>query len=127
MVLINAIGVTQVSHICKMALYESSQPCCSGNDCVDSGCCADDMAALENDAAEANSCCTDVVKYFHQQSTTTIKENISLKSIQVWISMLITQSPFYDDDILVFQVNQDYITPARSGRSIIISVSSMLI
>ena len=107
--------------------YESTKSCCIGDDCSVSSCCADEGENLNMVSNDANTCCTDVVKYFHQQTTTTIKENINIKSFQVWVSVLITQTPVSDETNLLVLFDQHSVTPARSGRSIIISVSSMLI
>ena len=115
---INAFGIAQVSHICKMAADQVTLSTCDDGDCGTHDCCP--VAAGEN-------CCTDVVKYYRQQVNTTVHPVIKLQPDPAIVTLLISfisESESLEVPCLPVLLHD---TGINTGKSILFETHNLLI
>lgn len=123
---INAVGVAQVSHICKLAVAGMEETSCSSETAKTHPCCNTDLE-LEGILSANNNCCTDIIKYYHQKVNTTIQSALKINLQNFFISLfvypvpepvLLTDKKFLNDAHFIFE---------HPGTSILIDLQTFLI
>ena len=115
---VNAFGIAQVSHMCKMAASQVTSSGCDDNECnSDNDCCP---------VASNEDCCTDVVKYYRQKVNTTLNPVFKLHPEPALVTLLLTLIPepeaYLNTRISAFE----YLT-RNPGRHILIETHTFLI
>ena len=124
--MVNAVGIAQVSHICKMAVVGMEKGSCHKSSKEIPPCCSSQSGNEQND--DESGCCTDVVKYYHQKVTTTLQQNFKAPQpliffIPIYISLVPEPESRLDHSLLGGPV---YLFE-KTGKTIIIDLQTFLI
>ena len=115
---INAVGIAQVTHICKMAASQVSMKTCDDGDCGTSDCCP---------VSTEDECCSDVVKYYRQQVSTTLHSAIKLQPDPAIVTLLVSYIPEAEKFISPVVPFLFFDTGLSTGKSILFETHRLLI
>ncbi len=124
--IVNAVGIAQVSHICKLAVTGMEAPKCS-DDLEETHACCNTESEQLGFLAKKNNCCTDVVKYYHQKINTTLQSVLKLNIQNFYISLFTYPVPKPVLTTITNFFSDVYFIPVQTGTSIVINLHSLLI
>ncbi len=125
--MINAVGVAQVSHICKLAIAGIEKADCGSSNSENHSCCDAAPEASDFNQPESADCCTDVIKYFHQKLTTTLQPALKIQPLISCITFHIVQIPDVPVTDHPFYYGEPVENAGRSGKNLIIDLQTFLI
>ena len=123
---VNAIGITQVSHICSMATSPKNWDGIQTSDCESHNCCPEDENAASS-SPESEDCCKDVVKYFQQKVNTTLNPLFKIQPALAVISHFLYAEKLAGQTNFSTVLPEINFSPHDTGKSILISKQSFLI
>ncbi len=123
--MVNAVGIAQVSHICKMAVAGIEKNGCHNSTQDIPPCCSSEQE--NEDQSDDSGCCANVVKYYHQKVTTTIQQNYKIQPLSFFISLFVALVPAVESS-QIFSSFYEFDHPfEKNGKSIIIDLQTFLI
>jgi hypothetical protein len=123
--MVNAVGIAQVSHICKMAVIGMEKEGCHKSSKETPPCCNTEAGQEKND--EEPDCCTDVVKYYHQKVTTTLQQSFKVQPLIFFISLFVILVPEPESSLGHSLLSASVHLFEKTGKSIIIDLQTLLI
>ena len=115
---INAIGIAQVTHMCKMAASQVTSTGCKDEGCGEHECCP---------VASNEDCCTDIVKYYRQKVNTTLNPVFKLFPEPALVTLLISFIPepeAYNNSCVP---SHEFLVRNNPGRLVLIEKHTFLI
>jgi accessory colonization factor AcfC len=123
--IVNSVGISQVTHICKLAVDGIEKTNCPSG-CGSHLCCTEDKDGQKENLQNVD-CCTSIIKYYHQNITTTLKQFYKIQPINVFISLFTSLIPDVAVALNTSFFREQVFFHEKSGRSIIIDIRSILI
>jgi hypothetical protein len=124
---INAVGVAQVSHICKMAVTGMDSQHCKKTQPKPHPCCHNDKANALPEKSKDSDCCKKVIKYYHQNLNTTLQSSIKIQLLNFFISIFAFTFPAAGLSLSPLISLNKFFPDIRCGKTIIIDIQSLLI
>jgi len=120
--MVNAVGIAQVTHICKMAVAGIEKADCTANPLDKHPCCSN-----EKKSPSEQDCCKNIIKYYHQKVNTTFQPSYKIHSLNFFISLLVIPFKVTHGDDVTPSFGMLPIPIEKTGQSIILDLQTFLI
>ncbi|MDQ3050711.1 MAG: hypothetical protein M3Q95_07490 [Bacteroidota bacterium] len=125
--MVNAVGIAQVSHICKLAIAGIEKVDCGTSESENHDCCKETPVTGETQQPKTTDCCTDVIKYFQQKLTTTLQPALKIQPLISCIIFDVVQIPDVFSFNLPVSADETVENIGKSGKNLIIALQTFLI
>ena len=125
--MVNTVGIAQVSHFCKLAAGGKEQGDCHKTTTEIPPCCPSETGCDKPVSSKNSDCCTDVIKYFQQKVNTTLQPSVKVYVLNFFISLLIIPVPLPEITEFTSFINKDDFYTGKTGKSIILDIRTLLI
>ena len=124
---VNAVGIAQVSHICKMAVSGLEADKCNTIPGATHPCCKAPKTTENQSKQSEEGCCKNVIKYYHQKVNTTLQQTLKVHPLNFFISLFFVSVAIPEARVFTnFTASRVFLLP-KSGKNIILDIQSFLI